>query len=132
MSEIIFLRCDGNNKDFIENCRLLDEDLDLRVGKIIKRDKYAQYNLIDKINEAIVVLKNIISLIFILPPKNFDLSVCANRNYTTFIDEVKNFHTDLINLLVIIRPTCVTVHRIETQLLLSTSVIHVHIVHCKM
>ena len=26
MSEIIFLRCDGNNKDFIENCRLLDED----------------------------------------------------------------------------------------------------------
>ena len=44
MSEIVFLRCDGNNKDFIENCRLLDEDLDLRVGKMIKRDKYAQYN----------------------------------------------------------------------------------------
>ena len=42
MNEIVFLRCDGNNKDFIENCRLLDEDLDLRVGKIIKRDKYAQ------------------------------------------------------------------------------------------
>ena len=57
MSEIVFLRCDGNNKDFIENCRLLDEDLDLRVGKIIKRDKYAQYNLIDKINEAIVVYR---------------------------------------------------------------------------
>ncbi len=30
-----------------------------------------------------------------------------------------------------IRPTCVTVHQIETQLSLSTSVIHVHIVHCK-
>ena len=57
MSEIVFLRCDGNNKDFIENCRLLDVDLDLRVGKIIKRDKYAQYNLIDKINEAIVVYR---------------------------------------------------------------------------
>ena len=57
MSEIVFLRCNGNNKDFIENCRLLDEDLDLRVGKIIKRDKYAQYNLIDKINEAIVVYR---------------------------------------------------------------------------
>lgn len=27
------------------------------VGKIIKRDKYAQYNLIDKINEAIVVYR---------------------------------------------------------------------------
>ncbi len=58
MNEITFLRCDGNNKDFIENCRLLDEDLDLRVGKIIKRDKYAQYNLIDKINEAIVVYRD--------------------------------------------------------------------------
>ncbi len=55
--EIVFLRCSGNNKDFIENCRLLDEDLDLRVGKIMKRDKYAQYNLIDKINEAIVVYR---------------------------------------------------------------------------
>ena len=57
VSEIVFLRCDGNNKDFMENCRLLDEDLDLRVGKIIKRDKYAQYNLIDKVSEAIVVYR---------------------------------------------------------------------------
>ncbi len=57
MSEVVFLRCNGNNKDFIENCRLLDEDLELRVGKIIKRDKYAQYNLIDTINEAIVVYR---------------------------------------------------------------------------
>ena len=40
MSEIVFLRCDGNNKDFIENCRLLDENLDLLVEKIIKRNKY--------------------------------------------------------------------------------------------
>ena len=56
MSEIIFLRCEGNNKDFIENCRLLDADLDLRVGKIIKRDKYDQYNLIEK-NETIVVYR---------------------------------------------------------------------------
>ena len=58
MNKIIFLRCDGNNKDFIENCRLLDAELDLRVGKIIKRDKYAQYNLLDKINEAIVVYRD--------------------------------------------------------------------------
>ena len=35
MSQIVFLRCDGNNQDFIENCRFLDEDLNLRVGKII-------------------------------------------------------------------------------------------------
>ncbi len=31
-----------------------------------------------------------------------------------------------------IRPTYVTVHPIKTQLLLSTSVIHIHIAHCKM
>ena len=39
-----FIRTDGRNKDFIENCRLLDIDLDRRVGKKIKRDKYKKYN----------------------------------------------------------------------------------------
>lgn len=53
--EIIFLRCDGTNEDFVENCRMLDEDLDRRVGREIQRSKYNQYNLIDKIHEAIVV-----------------------------------------------------------------------------
>ena len=32
-----FIRTNGKNKDFIENCRLLDMDLDRRVGKEIKR-----------------------------------------------------------------------------------------------
>ena len=41
MSEIMYVRCDGTNEDFIENCRLLDEDLERRVGRVIKRDKYA-------------------------------------------------------------------------------------------
>ena len=50
-----FIRTDGKNKDFIENCRLLDMDLDRRVGKKIKRDKYTQFNQLDEINEAIVV-----------------------------------------------------------------------------
>ena len=50
-----FIRKDGKNKDFIENCRLLDMDLDRRVGKKIKRDKYTKYNQLDEINEAIVV-----------------------------------------------------------------------------
>ena len=50
-----FIRTDGRNKDFIENCRLLDIDLDRRVGKKIKRDKYTQFNQIDEINDAIVV-----------------------------------------------------------------------------
>ena len=50
-----FIRTDGKNKDFIENCRLLDMDLDRRVSKKIKRDKYTKYNQLDEINEAIVV-----------------------------------------------------------------------------
>lgn len=50
-----FQRTDGKNKDFIENCRLLDMDLDRRVGKKIQRDKYKKYNQLDEIQEAIVV-----------------------------------------------------------------------------
>ena len=55
MIEYTFVRCDGTNADFIENCRLLDEDLDRRVGKVIQRDKYHQYNQLDKIHEALMV-----------------------------------------------------------------------------
>ena len=58
MGEIEFVRCDGSNQDFIENCKLLDQDLDARVGRVIQRDKYAQYNLLDKIHEAIVVYRD--------------------------------------------------------------------------
>lgn len=50
-----FNRTDGKDKDFIENCRLLDIDLDRRVGKKIKREKYQKYNQLDEIKEAIVV-----------------------------------------------------------------------------
>ena len=55
MNGIKYQRCDGSNKDFIENCILLDEDLDRRVGAVIDRSKYTCYNLTDKIKEAIVV-----------------------------------------------------------------------------
>ena len=53
-----FIRTDGKNKDFIENCRLLDMDLDRRVGKKIKRDKYKKFNQLDEIQQAIVVYEN--------------------------------------------------------------------------
>lgn len=53
-----FHRTVGTDKDFIENCRLLDMDLDRRVGKKIKRDKYKKYNQLDEIKEAIVVYKD--------------------------------------------------------------------------
>ncbi len=53
-----FIRTDGRNQDFIENCRLLDMDLDRRVGKKIKRDQYRKYNQLDEIQEAIVVYED--------------------------------------------------------------------------
>ena len=53
-----FHRTVGTDKDFIENCRLLDMDLDRRVGKKIKRDKYKKYNQLDEIKEAIVVYED--------------------------------------------------------------------------
>ena len=53
-----FHRTDGKDEDFIENCRLLDMDLNRRVGKIIKRDKYEKYNQLDEIQEAIVVYED--------------------------------------------------------------------------
>ncbi len=50
-----YVRTDGKNEDFIENCRLLDLDLDRRVGRQIKREKYQKFNQLDEIREAIVV-----------------------------------------------------------------------------
>lgn len=55
---MVFYRTNGANADFIENCRLLDMDLDRRVGKKIKRDKYRKYNQLDEIREAIVVYED--------------------------------------------------------------------------
>lgn len=55
MADLEFVRCSGINEDFVMNCQLLDMDLDRRVGKVIKRDKYKQYNQLDEIKEAIVV-----------------------------------------------------------------------------
>ena len=52
---IDYVRTDGKNEDFIENCRLLDMDLDRRVGRQIKREKYQKFNQLDEIREAIVV-----------------------------------------------------------------------------
>lgn len=53
-----FVRTDGKNEDFIENCRLLDRDLDRRVGRQIKREKYQKFNQLDEIREAVVVYED--------------------------------------------------------------------------
>ena len=39
MGNVEYIRCDGTNEDFIENCWLLDMDLDRRVGRIVQREK---------------------------------------------------------------------------------------------
>lgn len=53
-----YVRTDGKNRDFIENCAMLDADLDRRVGKKIQRDKYSNFNKLDDIREAIVVYED--------------------------------------------------------------------------
>lgn len=58
MISMEFVRTDGKNKDFMENCRLLDMDLDRRGGKRIKRDKYSEYNKLDDIKEAIIIYED--------------------------------------------------------------------------
>jgi putative acetyltransferase len=50
-----FIRTDGTNGDFIELCRLLDEDLDEIVGEKIQRSQYAQYNTLESIHHVLVV-----------------------------------------------------------------------------
>ena len=52
---VTYIKTDGKDKDFIENCRLLDIELDRRVGKKIQRDKYTKYNQLDEIREAVAV-----------------------------------------------------------------------------
>lgn len=55
LNQVAYVRSNGEDDDFVENCRLLDEDLDRRVGKVIQRDKYQQFNTLDKIKECIIV-----------------------------------------------------------------------------
>jgi GNAT superfamily N-acetyltransferase len=51
--EIVYT--DGNNKDFIELCRLLDDNLDEIVGGEKQRKQYAQYNTLEDINDVILL-----------------------------------------------------------------------------
>ncbi|MDO4459145.1 MAG: GNAT family N-acetyltransferase [Clostridia bacterium] len=47
-------RTDGMNKDFLENCELLDEELDRRSGKILDRNFFRQFAHTNDITEAVV------------------------------------------------------------------------------
>lgn len=52
---IQFIRSNGKDPDFIENCRLLDLDLDRRVGRVIDRSQYTSFNQLDQIKEAMII-----------------------------------------------------------------------------
>ncbi len=49
------LHTDGGHADFVELCRQLDLNLDEIVGGRIQREKYAPFNKIDDINDAVVL-----------------------------------------------------------------------------
>ena len=46
---------DGRDKDFIELCRLLDENLNEIVGGEKQREQYIQYNTLDDIHDVVLV-----------------------------------------------------------------------------
>ncbi len=53
---------DGKNKDFIELCRLLDDNLDEIVGGKKQRQQYAQYNTLEDINDVILIYNDEIAV----------------------------------------------------------------------
>ncbi|HAH62047.1 MAG TPA: hypothetical protein DCL73_08115 [Treponema sp.] len=48
------VRTDGTNEDFVELCRLLDENLDEIVGKKFQRSQYVQYNTLENIHHVLI------------------------------------------------------------------------------
>lgn len=95
-----YKRTNGKNKDFIENCRRLDADLDQRVGKEIQRSKYEKYNQLDKINEAIVVYENNV-LVGAGSIRQYDeISVELKRIYVSPDYRGQGIGTELVSLLI--------------------------------
>ncbi len=51
------LKCeytDGSNSDFVELCRLLDDNLDQLVGGAEQRKNYVQYNTLENIHDVVL------------------------------------------------------------------------------
>ena len=58
MSDIVFERTNGSHPDFVENCRLLDIELEKKMGKEVQKD-YLQYNhVLDQIHHAVIAYVN--------------------------------------------------------------------------
>lgn len=57
-SQFVFQKTDGNNPDFIELCKALDENLDEIVGGRFQRSQYVQYNTLESIHDVIIIYKD--------------------------------------------------------------------------
>lgn len=56
-SKFSFVKTDGTNRDFVNMCAELDENLEELVGTKIQRSKYTQYNTLEKIKDVLVIYK---------------------------------------------------------------------------
>lgn len=77
---IELIKCDSNNKDFINLVKLLDADLALRDGE--DHSFYSQYNKIDTIKHALVLYKN-----------NKPIACGAIKEFNSESMEVKRMYT---------------------------------------
>ena len=58
-----FIYTDGNNKDFIELCHLLDDFLNELVGGERNRAQYIPYNKLDDIHDDIVIVASALNIL---------------------------------------------------------------------
>ncbi len=51
---MVYKLTDGNNSDFSDLCKLLDDNLDELVGGFVKREKFIQLNSLESIHNVII------------------------------------------------------------------------------
>ena len=77
---IQIIRCNSDNRDFIDLVKMLDADLALRDGE--DHAFYSQYNKIDRIKHALVLYKD-----------NIPVSIGAIKEFDSNAMEVKRMYT---------------------------------------
>lgn len=75
------LYTNGENKDFISLCDLLDEDLNDQVGGEVQRKNYIQYNKLNHIHDVFVVYE-----------KELPIGCASFKHYEEKIAEVKRVY----------------------------------------
>ena len=62
LSEFQFIKTNGENQDFVQLCKKLDDNLNDIVGGKKQRQQYIQYNKLDSIHDVIVIYHNSIPI----------------------------------------------------------------------